>query len=206
MGTDSGSHPASMLPAAPSATSPWIPRGSLREVQQEGAAPQALPPVLSLSLSPSLAAPAPFSYLKGRSAVEFTPANDWLLLILATRTRRCGRADSDIVECDLEGLPAGHETAGSAAAVHAGRVPLKQGQRWHPRSRVAAAPGYVPTRPRASHGKRLMPSAQHHGQPPEPQLVPRGVPLSPSHPGHLASGAGRARGRTLLPGPLPSPC
>lgn len=43
--------------------------------------------------------------LKGRSAVEFTPANDWLLLILATRTRRCGRADSDIVECDLEGLP-----------------------------------------------------------------------------------------------------
>lgn len=43
-------------------------------------------------------------FLKGRSAVEFTPANDWLLLILATRTRRCGRADSDIVECDLEGL------------------------------------------------------------------------------------------------------
>lgn len=99
-------------PRSPRSNIPWVPRGSLQEVQQEGAAPRALPPVLSPSLSPSLAAPAPFSYLKGRSAVEFTPANDWLLLILATRTRRCGRADSDIVECDLEGLPAGHETAG----------------------------------------------------------------------------------------------
>lgn len=114
-------------PRSPWHDIPWVPRGSLQEVQQEGAAPRALPPVLSPSLSPSLAAPAPFSYLKGRSAVEFTPANDWLLLILATRTRRCGRADSDIVECDLEGLPAGHETAGSAAAVRTGRVPPRLG-------------------------------------------------------------------------------
>lgn len=206
MGTDSGSHPASTLPAAPGATSPGYHEGPCRRCSRKG---QHLGPCHQCCPRPCphpSQCQAPFSYLKGRSAVEFTPANDWLLLILATRTRRCGRADSDIVECDLEGLPAGHETAGSAAAVHAGRVPLKQGQRWHPRSRVAAAPGYVPTRPCASHGKRLMPSAQHHGQPPEPQLVPRGVPLSPSHPGHLASGAGRARGRTLLPGPLPSPC
>lgn len=62
------------------------------------------------------AAPAPISYLKGRSPDEFTPAKDWLLLILVTRTRRCGRTDSDIVECDLEGLPAGNERAGSPAA------------------------------------------------------------------------------------------
>lgn len=94
----------------------------------EGTAPWLIPPCPS---------PAPISYLKGRSAVEFTPANDWLLLILATRTRRCGRADSDIVECDLEGLPAGTHDNGvttSKAWVH------------H----------------HMAHGKRLKPDA-HHG-------------------------------------------
>lgn len=55
-------------------------------------------------------------HLKGRSADEFTPAKDWLLLILVTRTRRCGRTDSDIVECDLEGRPGDNDTAGSPAA------------------------------------------------------------------------------------------
>lgn len=126
---DSVSHLASTLPAAPSATSPGYHEGPCRRCSRKGqhlgschqCCPRPCP-------HPShRAAPAPLSYLKGRSAVEFTPANDWLLLILATRTRRCGRADSDIVECDLEGLPAGHEILGSPAAVHAGRAATEAG-------------------------------------------------------------------------------
>lgn len=50
-------------------------------------------------------------FLKGLSPDEFTPAKDWLLLILVTRTRRCGRTDSDIVERDLEGLPREQQVA-----------------------------------------------------------------------------------------------
>lgn len=127
LGTDSGSHLASTLPAAPGTTSPGYHEGPCGRCSRKG---QHLGPCHQCCPRPCphpSQCQAPFSYLKGRSAVEFTPANDWLLLILATRTRRCGRADSDIVECDLEGLPAGHETAGSAAAVRTGRVPPRLG-------------------------------------------------------------------------------
>lgn len=62
------------------------------------------------------AAGAAISYLKGRSADEFTPAKDWLLLILVMSTRRCGRTDSDIVDCDLEGRPGDNDTSGSPPA------------------------------------------------------------------------------------------
>lgn len=122
---DSVSHLPLMLPAVPvqhPLGTTKVPVGDAR--QRVGKEPwhtqHVLPPHLSLShpcSHPSWqAAPAPISHLKGRSAVEFTPAKDWLLLILVTRTRRCGRTDSDIVECDLEGLPAGNEKAGSPAA------------------------------------------------------------------------------------------
>lgn len=49
--------PGLNAPRSPRRNIPWVPRGSLQEVQQEGAAPRALPPVLSPSLSPSLAVP-----------------------------------------------------------------------------------------------------------------------------------------------------
>lgn len=167
-----------MLPAAPAATSPGYHKGPCGRCQAAGWGRR----LGTCSRSchdaqdcprprPSWqAAGAPVSYLKGRSAVEFTPAKDWLLLILVMRTRRCGRTDSDIVECDLEGLPGGHERAGSPAArggntgrqgchpdrggsgthgpgrlwhLWAGSLPSLSGQgcsRWHQGCRSCAAP------------------------------------------------------------------
>lgn len=52
---------------------------------------------------------------------EWTPAKDWLLVMDLARTRRVGRADRDMVDTDLEGLP-----------VHTKQTGRRKGlMRWH---------------------------------------------------------------------------